>query len=395
MQKLIVEPLRKTGVSTVIVIDALDECKDDEPSSSILSVLGRLVEEISKTKFIITGRPEPRIQTGFRLPLLVEATDIFVLHDFPPSLIGNDIRIYLKHELFELSQRRRLEGWPTDEHIELLCNRAAGLFVYAVVTVRFLDSSTHLPKHRSDIILRLPGSTAPEGETQFNPNTTLDSLYRSILEAAFSKADSNVDSKVRTVIGTIVMLINPLSPPAIAKLNGLESEEVTLYLERIQSLLPLGEDSDQPVKPFHKSFPDFIADPSRCINMRFHVSPQRLHLELATNCLRLMYGRLEQDLLSLPEFSLNSEIEDLRTRIDGRISSAMQYACQSWHNHLAETKGEMTNAIPHLHIFLEEKFLAWLEVLSVLGDMRSAPIALEKLMDWLREVRFTVCCCTI
>ena len=43
MEKLIVEPLRSAGVSTVIVIDALDECKDEEPSA-ILSVLGRLIE---------------------------------------------------------------------------------------------------------------------------------------------------------------------------------------------------------------------------------------------------------------------------------------------------------------------------------------------------------------
>ena len=98
-----------------------------------------------------------------------------------------------------------------------------------------------------------------------------------------------MDSKVRTTVGTIVMLVNPLPPPAIAELIGLEPEEVTLYLELIQSLLPLGEDSNQPVKPFYKSFPDFITDPL-CCDTRFCVSPGRLHLELATNCLRLMNG---------------------------------------------------------------------------------------------------------
>ena len=34
MKKLIVEPLKESDVSTVIVIDALDECKDEEPASS-------------------------------------------------------------------------------------------------------------------------------------------------------------------------------------------------------------------------------------------------------------------------------------------------------------------------------------------------------------------------
>ena len=40
MEKLIVKPLTKSAISTVIVIDALDECKDEEPASLILSVIG-------------------------------------------------------------------------------------------------------------------------------------------------------------------------------------------------------------------------------------------------------------------------------------------------------------------------------------------------------------------
>jgi len=91
MEKLIVEPLRSADVSTTVVIDALDECKDEEPSSAILSILAQLVARIPKVKFLITGRPEPRIKTGFRLPMLVELTAVFVLHDVDPPLIDNDI----------------------------------------------------------------------------------------------------------------------------------------------------------------------------------------------------------------------------------------------------------------------------------------------------------------
>ena len=393
MEKLIAEPLREVGISTVIVLDALDECRDDEPSSAILSVLGRFVEDIPEVRFFITGRPEPRIETGFRLPLLADSTDVFVLHNVHPSLVENDIRTFFKHELYELARRRRLEGWPSDEHIDLLCRRAAGLFVYAVATVKFLESDAHLTEDRFDVILKLPESTAPEGQTQFNSSTTLDSLYTSILKVAFSKGDPDVYSKVRTTVGTIVLVVNPLPPPAIAQLTGLKSKEVMLYLTLIQSLLAIGDDSNQPVKPFHKSFPDFITDPSRCTDTRFYTCPTRLHLELAINCMRLMNSELEQDLLSLPEYALNSEVEDLQTRIDGRINLALQYASRSWHNHLTKTKGEVADVIPYLRDFLESKFLAWLEVLSVLGDMRSASVGLEKLMERLREVCLSVFGC--
>jgi hypothetical protein len=129
---------------------------------------------------------------------------------------------------------------------------------------------------------------SPRGQDTFQPKTTLDSLYTSILQMAFSEEDPEVDSKVRSTIGTVVLLVNPLPPSGIAELIGLDPEEVILFLTLVQSLLTLDEDFNQPVKPFHKSFPDFITDPSRCTDTRFYISPGNLHLELAMNCLRVM-----------------------------------------------------------------------------------------------------------
>ena len=390
MEQLIVEPLSSTDISTLIVIDALDECTDEEPSSAILSVLGRLADHIPRVKFFITGRPEPRIKTGFRLPLLEDITDVFVLHDVQPELVNNDIQLYLEHELFELAERRRIMGWPTDEQINMLCRRAAGLFVYAVATVKFLDSKAHLPKKRLDMIVNLPDCTDHEGKTRFNSKTTLDSLYTQILEVAFGEQDPEDHSKVRSTLGAVVLLVNPLPPSGIAELTGLDPEEVVLYLTLVQSLLAFDEDFYQPVKPFHKSFPDFITDPERCRDKRFHIPPGSLHLELATSCLRLMNEGLRQNLLSLPNHSLNSEIEDLQTRINDHVSIALRYACQSWHSHVTVTRGDVADVVSGLQVFLEEKFLAWLEVISALGVVKGGIISLEKLTPWLQEVCFSI-----
>jgi len=388
MEKLIIEPLELADVSTVIVINALDECRDEEPSSAILSVLARLVERIPKVKFFITARPEPRIRIGFRLPMLVNSTSVFVLHDVDPPLINSDIRLFLKHELSGLAQRRQLGRWPSDEQIDLLCSRAAGLFVYAAVTVKYLHSDIHLPEHRLDVIVQLPECTAPRGKTRIKLKTTLDSLYTSILQTAFSEGHPEVYSRVRSIIGAVVLLVNPLPPSAIATLVGLDLREILLFLTPVQSLLTLGEDFTQPVKPFHKSFPDFITDSSRCTDTRFYISPKSLHLELAMNCLRMMNEGLEQNLLSLPDYALNSEVEDLETRIDDRISIALRYTCRSWHNHLIKIEGDVSGIVSYLRVFLEEKFLAWLEVVSAIGAVGGAVVALESLMSWLREVCF-------
>ena len=386
MERLVVVPLKEKGISTVIIIDALDECVDYEPQSTILSVMGQLVEEVPKVKFLITGRPEPRIQSGFRLQLLKPLTDVFVLHDIERSTIDADIQLFLTHHLSELAHRHQLDGWPSPTHINLLCQRAAGLFVYAVATIKFLDSTTHLPSKQLDVIANLPECTTPEGRTQFKPNITLDTLYTSILQAAFSEEALDAFTNIQSTIGTLILLANPLPPAGIAELVGLGPKEVMLFLKAIQSLLMLNEDPTIPVKVFHKSFPDFITNPIRCLDKRFYIPPGNLHYELALNCLRLMNERLEQNMLSLPNYALNSEILDLSKRAEDQISDSLQYACKSWYNHLIETREDVTNITTALNCFLEENFLAWLEVLSVLGAARNAVVALETLILWLEEV---------
>ena len=63
----------------------------------------------------------------------------------------------------------------------------------------------------------------------------------------------------------------------------------------------------------------------------------------------MMNDGLEQNLLSLPSCALNSEIEDLQTRIEDGTSVASQHPCQSWNNHLAMARGDFTDVISHLH----------------------------------------------
>ena len=107
MEKLVAQPLNESGISTVIVIDALDECEDEESASAILSVLGRLASGIPRVKFFLTGRPEPRVSEGFRLLLLAEITDVFVLHAVEQDQVDSDIRLFFKTSFSELTDRRR------------------------------------------------------------------------------------------------------------------------------------------------------------------------------------------------------------------------------------------------------------------------------------------------
>ena len=87
MEKLIVGPPKSTSISMLIVIDALNECKDESPSSTILLILSHYVTETPGVKFFITGRPETRIHSGFRLESLAQITEVLKLHEVKPELL--------------------------------------------------------------------------------------------------------------------------------------------------------------------------------------------------------------------------------------------------------------------------------------------------------------------
>ena len=384
MQKFLVGPLRSAGISTVIVIDALDECKDEEPESAILLVLGQSISEIPGVKFFITSRLEAHIMSGFRGPLLKESTNVFFLHGVEPCTIDDDVRRFFKHELSKLP--RRPQGWPTDAHLDSLCRRAAGFFVYAVATVNFLKHRFKRPSDRLDVIMRSPECTMHEGQTSLKVYNTLDTLYASILHTAFLGNNADDDTAVRSILSAVVLAANPLSPSAIATLMGFEVDEVLSLLESIQSLLALHEDIHHPIQLFHKSFSDFITDPIRCVNIRFYISPD-CHFELAMCCLKLMTNLLRKNVCSLPDYVLNSEVEDLPKRIkESNVHGALEYACRSWYKHLVMTKGQIADVVSALHCFLEGKFIFWLEVLSILGASGDAAHALVATMEWLNEV---------
>ena len=210
LKDLIVGPISSTNISCVIVVDALDECIDDQPASALLSVLGRYVKDLPSVKFFITGRPEPLIQTGFRLPLLEPITQIFLLHEVELSDVNEDIRLYLQAKLTVIAKRRSefdvSHPWPCDQDLTTLTKKSSGLFTLASTLARFIGSEHHEPDERLHLIITQSDSTVYEGGAGIDP------LYTHVLEHAFSGIkETAVFTNLRRVLGTVV-LSGPLFP---------------------------------------------------------------------------------------------------------------------------------------------------------------------------------------
>jgi hypothetical protein len=172
LEKLLVGPFQAMRTRTLIIIDALDECRDEEPVSALLSALSCYVDKIPLVKFFITGRPEPWICSGFCLDLLRPQTDVLQLHNVEPDSVNNDIKLFLKARLTDIAKNRSdcdfTEDWPSPQDLDVLCKNAAGLFAYASKIVKFVGSMHHSPNERLTLILSLPQNTSHEGEADID-----------------------------------------------------------------------------------------------------------------------------------------------------------------------------------------------------------------------------------
>jgi hypothetical protein len=76
---------------------------------------------------------------------------------------------------------------------------------------------------------------------------------------------------------------------------------------------------------------------------------------------------------------------DLQRRLDQHIPHHLRYSSRFWGDHLAATSYNAAVA-QDAREFMFDKFLFWLEVLSLLGMVGYAPRALSNVTMWAAEV---------
>jgi hypothetical protein len=137
-EKLILYPLSEIqqalsqDLARIVVIDALDECEQEEDIRVILQLLARAkdIKPVS-LRILVTSRPEFPIHSSFKQMSDGTYQDL-ALHDVPKETIEHDIRLFLEHKLREIQVQRSLsQKWPTKDQIQALVERAVPLFIFA------------------------------------------------------------------------------------------------------------------------------------------------------------------------------------------------------------------------------------------------------------------------
>ncbi|KAL7909440.1 putative wd40 protein [Trichoderma velutinum] len=363
-KKLILQPLTSLHSTNrelplmIIVIDALDECGDDNDIRAIIQLLPQVQATKSiRLRVFITSRPELPIRLGFK-DVEGDYQDL-VLHHVPMAEIEHDISLFITHKLDSIREYRFLsQGWPGGIKIQLLVTISVPLFIFAATVCRMLQDHDLVPEETLEDIFKYQ-----------NKESKLDAVYLPVLNRLCSKYGKNGRDRqfaqVRELVSAIVLLENPLSIISLSNLFGIPTATIQIRLNSLHSVLNIPIEETAPVRLFHLSFRDFLLDRETCKKTTLWVDEKATHGRLTAQCLLRMSNSLKRNICNLSDYGLRPE-EINADIINLYIPPELQYSCHYWVYHLGKSQKSAT-LIESALLFLQEHLLHWIEAMGILG----------------------------
>ncbi|KAF7967837.1 hypothetical protein HWV62_32908 [Athelia sp. TMB] len=356
----------------IIVLDALDECGDVSSRRKLLELLSNDFSMLPpQFRILITSRPEHDIKCALASRSHIHTIDLSTASDA-------DMQIYMRHGMRRIYENRRImdelpEGWG-DAEIERLVGYAAGLFIWAATSINLLSNADDPIQWLANLLRRE------------SPTFTLHDLYETALLSVREWVPGEATDVYRRILGLIIISQVPLTDETIVNLLGFQDggRACRTALRRLGSVIQWSE--GQSARTLHKSFPDYLTDSEHCSSKPWLIDvPEHQH-SLTVSCLRAMNQHLHFNMCNLSTSHIsNADIADLSERVERAVPQSLSYPCLFWGHHIRQSlSGD--SALPSLILnFFEQKFLYWLEVLSLMGEVRLVSDTMIAVKDYIKN----------
>jgi hypothetical protein len=384
LKRLIVEPLGRITLfdhPVVIVVDALDEGKDEKAPEIILLALSRHIHHIPFLKVFVTSRPVSSARFAIRDPSLDRLSESFILHEVQRARIDHDLGLFFRARLADMTQRFNEQPqneivWHSEKLVDQLVAKSSGLFIFASTICRFAELSGD---HQAQLErLARVNTTNDEGRLE------IDALYQEIIQKAIKSFPDETITRCRSILGTIVLLFDPLSLCDLAELLELKPSQIREVIKDLHSILLVPSKDDGIIRTFHASLHDFLTDKGRC-SLRIQVQPAIHHMEITLLLFKCMTQNLKRNICEIGSFDENADVKGLEEKKAKYIGSSLSYACQYWAEHLSHVSPTAVGrdlVIGALRELMHEKLLYWIEVLNLLGKASVVVTSLMKVRSW-------------
>lgn len=376
-ENLLVKPLSLVKdtlpADLVVVIDALDECENENGVGQILDAL--FADHASfnlPVRFLLSSRPEPEIYSRMMSRVGQSFRARLVLHYLDTKTVNRDIGTYLQAELRDVPL--------APPQLAALVKRCGVLFIYASTAARYIKDGLRLMEHEERLNMILGLSTPSVADTYYD----IDALYTSILDAAFrSKHLNEFNRKItKKILDTVICAQEPMNVAQLAGLLSLKSgKQVDALLRPLSSVLNITQTNGL-VTTLHASFPDFMLTRDR--SCAYYCEVAENHERIARACFRVIDGNVPQFNLCgfKSSYTSDKQFDGLQERVDQVVSPELFYACRYWITHLE--LGNQHDLGESLHAFLSLRLLLWMEVLNIKSSIYMGPKIIQRAENWSR-----------
>ncbi|KAF4503255.1 vegetatible incompatibility HET-E-1 [Fusarium agapanthi] len=361
MIKLIQKSSLIITLDCIIIIDALDECK--EGRENLIGYISQC-SVLFKAKWVISSRNWPEIESQ------LNATQSQVrLHlELNHASISNSVLKFVNRKVTQLNSTY---DEPSRERIRKhLLDNANDTFLWVALVCQELEKPGVKHYHSSSILQRFP--------------TGLNDLY----ERMISDINDRDMRWCRAILAVIAVALRPLSLQELAAADGAliewveDKETLSSLVTSCGSLLTIRGDT---VFTVHQSVNDFLCSTPKILHSG--IAQQQLSIFLSS--IKVMQDMLHRNLYELKD---NCALLDDIPVLPSAPLTIAGYACIYWVDHFCGctlTDDQNQNNLYYAMItqLLESKYLYWLEAMSLLRCTSEAIKVMQRLEDKLVEDR--------
>jgi hypothetical protein len=346
--------------ASYIIVDGLDECMVDLPS--LLELIVRTTASSTYIKWLVSSRNEVLIEQKFKM--LGGESKLSLELKQNAEQVAQAVDVYIDHKLsrIESLQENSLREQVRDE----LRRKSTGTFLWVALVMQELEK---------------PESWDPLAVVEEAP-AGLHQLYDRMMEQIQRLSTKTADT-CRTLLCTAAVAYRPLHLAELGSLCRLAGR-ATVLLETVKKIVAMCGSfltiRDEQVYFVHQSAKDYLSD-----NMRAAVLPSytEMHYDMYTQSLELMFSTLKRDLYKLDAPGIS--IEDIGIPNPDPLAT-VRYSCIYWVDHLCDSQskswadsGSDLKVRDAIERFMREKYLYWLEGLSLCKSVEKGVVSMTKL----------------
>ncbi|KAJ6275240.1 WD40-repeat-containing domain protein [Bipolaris maydis] len=373
LTEVFTDVLRDPGLrTTYLVIDALDECVTDLPK--LLDFIARqsptsMPTHSSRNKWIVSSRNWPDIEEQLgkaesNIPLSLELNA-----DSVSAAVG----IFIQHKVSQLSQQKKYDEQTQDAVLKRLISNANDTFLWVALVCQDLQTTA-----RRNVLKKI--DLFPPG---------LDALYKRMMQQISVSDDAALCKQVLALIGLVYRPITLQELVVLAEpLEGIDEIELRGIIGLCGSFLTLRKDA---VYFVHQSAKDFLFAES--FDEVFPGGTEVAHQVIFSRSLVILTTTLQRDMYNLEALGVPIEEADPP---DHDPLAASRYPCVYWVDHLHESKPQFDGkSVGNLQVegvvdrFIREKYLYWLEGLSLCRSIGKGVSSMAKLYSLVQEMKGT------